>query len=77
MSDIKDWDTDYILKECREQMQDSCDRCYYIDELAGRIESLRKQLEVATEALKEIVWSDELASYVAAKAMVEIKEKQQ
>ena len=44
MTEYKDWDTAYILSECREQMATSCDRGPLVDELASRIKDLTKQL---------------------------------
>ena len=44
-SDIKTWETDYILKECKEQMGYSADRGYYVDEIARRIAEYQRQVE--------------------------------
>lgn len=44
MSDVTEWTTEYLLAECREQMQDSCDRGFVVDELGKRIAELEAAL---------------------------------
>ncbi len=39
---VKDFTTEYLLSECREQMESSADRGCYADELGKRIEALQE-----------------------------------
>jgi hypothetical protein len=66
MTEYKDWDTAYILSECREQMATSCDRGPLVDELASRIKDLTKQLGHLKADNSMLLAAHDAAAFVAA-----------